>query len=52
LYLDDAAPVKKERFIIAYYAAREGAITERVIRAREAIAGICLLNIDRVVNLS
>lgn len=51
-YLDDAAPVKKERFITAYYAAREGAITERVVRAGWAVAGICPLNIDRVVNSS
>jgi len=51
-YLNDAAPIKKERFITAYNAAREGAITERVIRAGWAAAGICLLNIDRVVNSS
>jgi hypothetical protein len=51
-YLDDAAPVKKERFIIAYYHARERAITERVIRAGWATAGICPFNIDRVVNSS
>jgi hypothetical protein len=51
-YLDDAAPVKKERFITAYYHARERAITERVIRAGWATAGICPFNIDRVVNSS
>ena len=51
-YLDDAAPVKKERFITAYHAARESAITERVIRAGWATAGICPLNINRVVNSS
>ena len=51
-HLDDAAPVKKERFITAYYNAREAAITERVVRARWATAGICPLNIKRVVNSS
>jgi hypothetical protein len=51
-YLNDAAPVKKERFITAYYHARERAITERVIRAGWATAGICPFNIDRVVNSS
>ena len=51
-HLDDAAPVKKERFITAYHVARERAITERVIRARWATAGICPLNIKRVVNSS
>jgi hypothetical protein len=52
LYLDDAAPVKKERFITAYYAAREGAITKRVVRAGWAASGISPLNIDWVVNSS
>ena len=51
-YLDDAARVKKERFITAYYHARERAITERVIRAGWATAGIWLFNVDWVVNLS
>ncbi|KAF7564356.1 HTH-Tnp-Tc5 multi-domain protein [Pyrenophora tritici-repentis] len=51
-YLDDAAPVKKERFITAYYHARERAITKRVIREGWATAGICPFNIDRVVNSS
>jgi len=51
-HLDDAAPVKKERFITAYYNAREAAITERVVRAGWATAGICPLNIERVVNSS
>jgi hypothetical protein len=51
-HLDDAAPVKKERFITAYYNAREAAITERVVRAGWATAGICPLNIKRVVNSS
>lgn len=51
-YLDDATPVKKERFIVAYHEARERAINERVISAGWAAAGICPLNIDRVVNSS
>ena len=51
-HLDDAAPVKKERFITAYYNAREAAITGRVVRAGWAAAGICLLNIERVINSS
>ncbi|KAI1507042.1 hypothetical protein Ptr86124_014017 [Pyrenophora tritici-repentis] len=51
-YLDDAAPVKKERFITAYYHARERAITKKVIRAGWATTGICPFNIDRVVNSS
>jgi hypothetical protein len=50
--LDDAAPVKKERFITAYYHVRERAITKKVIRAGWATAGICLFNINRVVDLS
>jgi hypothetical protein len=51
-YLNDAAPVKKERFITSYYYARERAITERVIRAGWATAGICPFNVDQVVNSS
>lgn len=31
--LDDAAPVKKERFVVSYSKAREEGLTERVIRA-------------------
>jgi hypothetical protein len=31
--LDDAAPVKKERFVIAYNKARNDGLSERVIRA-------------------
>ena len=50
--LNDAAPVKKERFITSYHKARENGITERVVRAGWAAAGICPLNIDRVVNSS
>ena len=32
-FLDDAPPVKKERFIEAYHKAREDGITERIVRA-------------------
>ncbi|KAK7178721.1 Tigger transposable element-derived protein 2 [Paraphaeosphaeria sporulosa] len=51
-HLDDAALVRKEHFITAYYIAREGVITKRVICAGWATAGICPLNIKRVVNSS
>jgi hypothetical protein len=33
LALDDAAPVKKERFIVSYNKAREEGLSERIIRA-------------------
>ncbi|KAK7185898.1 Tigger transposable element-derived protein 2 [Paraphaeosphaeria sporulosa] len=51
-HLDNAALVRKERFITTYHIAREGAITKRVIHTRWATAGICPLNIKRVVNSS
>jgi hypothetical protein len=38
--LDDAAPVKKERFVVCYNKAREEAIDERVIRAGWRAAGL------------
>jgi len=47
--LDDAAPVKKERFIRCYHFAREESLTERVIRAGWRAAGICPYNIDLVL---
>ena len=50
--LDDAAPVKKERFITCYYHAREDGLSERVIRAGWAATGICPFNIERVVSSS
>jgi hypothetical protein len=42
--LDDAAPVKKERFVISYNKAREEALSERVIRAGWRAAGPCPFN--------
>ena len=50
--LDDAAPVKKERFIACYYQAREEGFTERVIRAGWQAAGICPFNINHVLSSS
>jgi len=38
--LDDAAPVKKQRFIIAYNLAREEALTDRTLRSGWKAAGI------------
>ena len=51
-FLDNAAPVKKERFIAAYHKAKENGVTELIVRAGRAAAGICLLSIDRVVSSS
>jgi hypothetical protein len=42
--LDDAAPIKKERFVISYNKAREEALTERIIRAGWRAAGLCPFN--------
>ena len=50
--LDDAAPVKKERFITCYHQAREEGFTERVIRAGWRAAGLCPFNIDQVLDSS
>jgi hypothetical protein len=50
--LDDAAPVKKERFITCYYQAREEGFTERVIRAGWRAAGLCPFNINHVLSSS
>ena len=50
--LDDAAPVKKERFITCYYKATEEGFTERVIRVGWQAAGICPLNINHVLSSS
>ncbi|KAI1676478.1 DDE-domain-containing protein [Pyrenophora tritici-repentis] len=47
--LDDAAPVKKERFIACYYQAREAGLTERVIRAGWQATGLCPFNINKVL---
>jgi hypothetical protein len=50
--LDDAAPVKKERFITCYHYAREEGLTERVIRAGWRAAGICPFNPEQVIRSS
>ena len=50
--LDDAAPIKKERFISAYYLAREIGLSERVIRADWRAAGICPYNPSIVIHSS
>ena len=42
--LDDAAPVKKERFVVSYNKAREEGLSERVIRAGWRAAGLCPYN--------
>jgi hypothetical protein len=50
--LNDAAPVKKERFIQYYHKARDAGLTEQVIRAGWRAAGICPFNIELVVGSS
>jgi hypothetical protein len=50
--LDDAAPVKKERFITCYYQAREAGLTERVIRAGWLATGLSPFNITKVLSSS
>ncbi|KAF2785431.1 hypothetical protein K505DRAFT_193367, partial [Melanomma pulvis-pyrius CBS 109.77] len=44
LALDNAAPVKKERFITCYDYAREEGLSEQVIRAGWRAAGLCPFN--------
>jgi hypothetical protein len=41
---NNAAPIKKERFVISYNKAREEALSERVIRAGWRAAGLCPFN--------
>lgn len=50
--LDDAAPIKKERFISIYYHAREIGLSERVIRAGWRAAGLCPYNPNLVLHSS
>jgi hypothetical protein len=50
--LDDAAPIKKERFVISYNKAREAGLSERVIRAGWKAAGLCPFNIGKVLSSS
>ncbi|KAF1923886.1 DDE-domain-containing protein [Didymella exigua CBS 183.55] len=47
--LDDAAPIKKERFIVSYNKAREEALSERVISAGWRAAGLCPFNPNLVL---
>jgi hypothetical protein len=50
--LNDAAPVKKERFISSYYHAREIGLSERVVRAGWRATGICPYNPSVVIHSS
>jgi hypothetical protein len=50
--LDDAAPIKKERFVIYYNEARIQGLSERVIRAGWRAAGLCPYNPDLVLSSS
>ncbi|UPX14071.1 uncharacterized protein EKO05_0004563 [Ascochyta rabiei] len=47
--LDDAAPIKKERFVTSYNKARDEGLSERVIRAGWKAAGLCPYNPDLVL---
>ena len=42
--LDNAAPIKKERFVVSYNKAREEALSDRVIRAGWRASGLCPYN--------
>jgi hypothetical protein len=48
-YLDDSAPVKKNRFVQCYNSARQEGLTERVIRSGWKAAGICPWNPSKVL---
>jgi hypothetical protein len=50
--LDDAAPIKKERFVTSYNKAREEGLQERVIRAGWKAAGLCPYNPQLVLHSS
>jgi hypothetical protein len=50
--LDDAAPVKKEKFIKYYHAAREEALSDRVIRAGWKASGLSPFNPEKVLRSS
>jgi hypothetical protein len=50
--LDDAAPIKKERFISYYHQAREEGFSPRVIRAGWKAAGLVPFDPNKVVHLS
>jgi hypothetical protein len=50
--LDDAAPIKKERFISSYSKARNEGLTDRVIRAGWRASGLSPYNPDLVLSSS
>jgi hypothetical protein len=50
--LNDAAPVKKERFVLCYNRARETGLSKKIIRAGWRATGICPLNIELVAGSS
>ena len=50
--LDDAAPIKKERFVASYNKARDEALSERVIRAGWRASGLCPYNPSLVLHSS
>ena len=50
--LDDAASIKKERFVVSYNKAREEGLSERVIRAGWRAAGLCPYNPQLVLSSS
>jgi len=49
LIINDAAPVKKTRFLEAYHKARTESLTKRVILSGWRAAGIVLYNVERVL---
>jgi hypothetical protein len=50
--LDDAAPIKREGFVVAYNKAREEALSDRIIRAGWKAGGLCPYNPDIVLQSS
>ena len=50
--IDDAAPVKKERFISSYHQARIHGLSDRVIRAGWRATGLVPYNLDIVLSSS
>jgi hypothetical protein len=50
--LDDAAPIKKERFITYYYKAREESFSQKVIRAGWRAAGLVPYDPSKVIESS
>ena len=50
--LEDAIPIKKERFVTSYNLAREEGLSERVIRAGWKATGLVPFNMEKVLNSS